>query len=425
MSDLLILAIVVSGALAALRWPWVGVMFWTWVSLMSPHQEFGYSAAGWPVATIVAATTLIGLLATKERHTPMLGAGSWLMLAFIVWMTITLPFSLYLDPSLPLWERTVKTFLMLFVSIALISSRKQLDYFVWVMVLSLGFYGVKGGIFTISTGGNFRVWGPGGFVQGNNEIALALIMTIPLMRYLQLQLTRPWARHAMTAAILLTAVTVLGTYSRGALLALLSMAFFLWLKGTNKLVYGVAMLAVGSMALPFMPEQWWDRMDTIKSYEQDDSALGRINAWWNAFNLAKDRLFGGGFMIYTPEVFARYSPDPERVHAAHSIYFQVLGEHGFVGLALFLAIGVCTWFTCQGLIRRARHDPQALWAGQLGAMIQVSMIGYATAGAFLSLTYFDLPYNLAAAAMLARYLLDRQAQAAPATVAGRPSVAAA
>ena len=63
--------------------------------------------------------------------------------------------------------------------------------------------------------------------------------------------------------------------------------------------------------------------------------MGRINAWTMALNLAKDNFFGGGFSIYESAVFARYAPDPE-ARAAHSIYFQVLGEHGFVGLFLFL-----------------------------------------------------------------------------------------
>lgn len=412
MRDLLILLIIATWAIAALRRPWLGMLLWTWVSVMNPHKEFGYAAGSWPVATLAVAVTLIGLLFTRERHTPFVGAPVWWLLAFVVWTCITLPFSFYLEPSLALWERSMKIWFMVFVTIALIDDRRKLMWFLWVVVASLAFYGVKGGVFTLATGGNFRVWGPGGFIEGNNEIALALVMTIPLMRFLQLQLSRAWHRHAMTGAMLLTAVTVLGTYSRGALLALLSMAFFLWVKGRNKLVYGAALLGVGLVALPFMPEQWWGRMETIKTYEEDASALGRINAWWNAWNVAKAHFFGGGFMIYTPEVFAKYSPEPERVHAAHSIYFQVLGEHGFVGLLLFLGIGAATWWTCRHLIRAAKQNPAHAWAGDLGAMIQVSMVGYATGGAFLSLAYFDLPYNMMVAAVVAAYLLRQPTVAA-------------
>ena len=299
----------------------------------------------------------------------------------------------------------MKIYLMIFVTLALIDSRKKLDVFIWAVVIAVGFYGVKGGVFTLLTAGKYRVWGPGGFIGGNNELALALVMTIPLMRYLQLQMSKRWAVWAMHGAMALTAVTVLGTYSRGAFLAIVAMAFFLWAKGHNKLVWGPALLVVGAIVMSFMPEHWWDRMETISTYETDASALGRINAWWMAWNLAQDKFFGGGFIIYLPEVFLRYSPDPARVHAAHSIYFQVLGEHGFVGLFIFLLIGVTTWWCSRQLIRAGKSQVGQRWAAELGAMVQVAMVGYAVGGAFLSLAYFDLPYNLMVMVVVASYLV--------------------
>jgi probable O-glycosylation ligase (exosortase A-associated) len=143
-----------------------------------------------------------------------------------------------------------------------------------------------------------------------------------------------------------------------------------------------------------MPDTWQQRMATIQNYERDSSALGRINAWVMAFNLANDRFFGGGFEVYTHSVFGRYAPAPDDVHAAHSIYFQVLGEHGWVGLLLFVLIG---WFglrTAAQLRKQALALPETLWVHHLTGMIQVSMVGYAVGGAFLSLAYFDLPYNI-------------------------------
>lgn len=415
MRDLLILLIIVVGAFASLWRPWIGILLWTWVSIMNPHAEFGYAAANWPVASVIAIATLIGLVFTKERQSPLAAAPMFAMLAFMVWTCITLPFSIYFDASVPLWIRSMKIWLMVFVTVALLTDKDKLQWFIGVMVFSLAFFGIKGGIFTLATGGNFRVWGPGGFIEGNNEIALALVMTIPLMRYLQIQATKLWVRNMLTGVMLLAAVTVLGTYSRGALLALGTMGFFLWLKGQKKLQYGLLILGVVLVALLFMPDQWWDRMGTIRTYEQDDSALGRINAWWNAWNLANARFVGGGFSIYTAEVFAKYSPEPERIHAAHSIYFQVMGEHGFFGLFLFLMIGATTWWTCRKLIRAAGSDPDLRWAADLGRMIQVSMIGYAAGGTFLSLAYFDLPYDMTAAATAAWVLVRRQRRTAQGT----------
>jgi probable O-glycosylation ligase (exosortase A-associated) len=105
-------------------------------------------------------------------------------------------------------------------------------------------------------------------------------------------------------------------------------------------------------------------------------------------------LLGGGFDIYTPSIFGSYAPNPTDIHAAHSIYFQVLGEHGFVGLLLFLLIWVLVWRSAAFLRKQGAADPQVSWARDLGSMCQVSLVGYLVGGAFLSLAYFDLPYNL-------------------------------
>jgi probable O-glycosylation ligase (exosortase A-associated) len=109
---------------------------------------------------------------------------------------------------------------------------------------------------------------------------------------------------------------------------------------------------------------------------------------------------------------------PDDVHAAHSIYFQVLGEHGFVGLGLFLLLGIMAWRTAGYLRRTGPLLPATQWTADLGAMTQASLAGYAVGGAFLSLAYFDLPYNLMLLVVLARQWIaekgwERENVAAP------------
>jgi probable O-glycosylation ligase (exosortase A-associated) len=163
------------------------------------------------------------------------------------------------------------------------------------------------------------------------------------------------------------------------------------------------------VAIWFMPEKWESRMRSIQTYEQDTSAMGRINAWMMAFNLANDRpLIGGGFEIYNKELFGRYAPDPDDVHAAHSIYFQMLGEHGYVGLGLFLLLWILVWRDASWIAREARSRDELRWAADLARMIQVSLVGYAVGGAFLNLAYYDVPYNLLVALVLTRLLVERE-----------------
>ena len=408
MKDGLILLMVIGVALWSLKRPWVGVIGWTVISLGSPHTHFGYAAASWPISMAIGICTLVGLLLSRERQNPFVSSPSWWLLAFTVWICVVLPFSFFVDESYSLWERSMKIFLMTFVALALLTDRPKLTAFIWANAASICFYGVKGGIFTIATGGSYRVWGPGGFIEGNNEVALAVICAMPLLRFLQTQMRDRKASLAMTVAMGLCAVTALGTYSRGALLGLSAMGAFFWIKGRNKFTWGFLIVAVGLTGLSLMPEQWWARMDTIQTYGEDASAMGRVNAWWTAFHIAKANFFGGGFMVWEKSVFARYAPVPEDVHAAHSIYFQVMGEQGFVGLFLFLSIGVSTWWTARQLIHAGKRDPEHRWAADLGAMIQVSMIGYGVTGAFLSLAYYDLPYNVMVMAVVALRLVRKQ-----------------
>nr|WP_305910227.1 putative O-glycosylation ligase, exosortase A system-associated [Methylomarinum sp. Ch1-1]MDP4521217.1 putative O-glycosylation ligase, exosortase A system-associated [Methylomarinum sp. Ch1-1] len=158
----------------------------------------------------------------------------------------------------------------------------------------------------------------------------------------------------------------------------------------------------------FMPESWHSRMSTIQSYENDASAMGRINAWWMAYNLAKDNFFGGGYECFIYPSFVLYAPNPRDAHDAHSIYFEVLGEHGFIGLSLFLLLGMLTLHSARKIIKEAKQFEETKWMSDLAAMLQVSLIGYAASGAFLGLAYFDLYYHMVAIIVICKVLLSKQ-----------------
>jgi probable O-glycosylation ligase (exosortase A-associated) len=300
------------------------------------------------------------------------------------------------------------------VTLAVLHSRQHVQVLMWILAGSVAYYSVKGGLFTLRGGGENLVWGPeGSFIEDNNSLALATVMTIPLLRYLQLQTQRRWLRYALYAAMLLSGLSALGSHSRGALLAIAAMLAFMWLKSRRKVAGGLVLLLLVPVAIGFMPAKWDERMRSIQTYEEDDSAMGRINSWNMAFNLAKDRpLTGGGFEIYTPEVFGRYAPNPTDLHSAHSIYFQMLGEHGFVGLALFLLLWLLVWRDAAWIDRQARERQGWQWASELARMVQVSLIGYAVGGAFLNLAYYDVPYNLLAVLVVTRVMLEKQLRSA-------------
>jgi probable O-glycosylation ligase (exosortase A-associated) len=167
----------------------------------------------------------------------------------------------------------------------------------------------------------------------------------------------------------------------------------------------------------FMPETWWAKMGTIFTYEEDGSAMGRIEAWRFAFNLALHRpIVGGGFGAFVPEAFAVYAPGVQP-RSGHSIYFDSLGNHGFVGLGLFVLLMVVSWRTGSRIMSLTRKVPEQRWAYDLAAMCQVCLIGYWTGGAFLSLSYFDGYYVIISLLVLTQVVVERELKAAAASPA--------
>lgn len=408
MRDLLLAPFIVGLAAYGLLHPWVGILGWTWISIMNPHA-YSWRLSSMPVAAAIAGATLLGVFLTRDRRQFFVTRETTVLMLFMLWMCITLPFSFYFDESFHLWDRVMKIDFMVLVAMVALHSRKHLMALSWVLVGSIGFYGVKGGLFTLLNGGNYRVWGPeGSYIGGNNEVALALVMIIPLMHFLYLTSHSVWVKRGLLLSMLLCAAAAVGSHSRGALLAIAAMVGVLWWRSDKKMVGAVLLLVASVALLSFMPEQWWARMETIGSYKEDASATGRINAWMMAWNLAKANLFGGGFMVTKPELFAMYAPDPTAIHAAHSIYFMVLGEHGFVGLFLFLLLWWFVWRSAGHLRVQGKKLPQTLWLSYLGAMCQVSLAGYAVGGAFLSLSYYDLPYNILVLVVLGRRWMDNK-----------------
>ncbi len=397
MRDLFVAAVVFGFLPMAFRKPYVGIYLWSWIGYHNPHRLcFGW-ALNFPWALIIALVTLVALLFSKEPKRIPWTRETSLLLVFMLWILLTTYFAFYADAA---WEHYIKFFkiiLMTYVTMIAVNTRQRLDGFIWIICISLGFYGIKGGIFTIIHGGVHHVQGPDGtFFGGNNEMALVLAMTIPLLSYLRTQETRGWLRLGLGAAMMLSAIAAIGSQSRGGLLGLVAMGLFLWLKTRNKLMTGLMLVTSVIIIGSIMPQAWYDRMNTIKTYDQDDSSLGRINAWWTAWNVAKIRITGGGMDMFRPDTFQRYAPDPNNVHDVHSIYFEQMGEQGFIGLAMFLTLGVMTWQRCNQIKKLCKKDPERKWAADLAAMIQVSLVGYYTAGTFLGLSYFDLFYHMIA-----------------------------
>ncbi len=408
MRDLFVTLVVFGTLPYVLKRPQIGILLWGWLAYMNPHKLSWGFAHDFPFSQFTAIFILLALFFSKEPKKIPWSIELRVLMVFIIWMFITTLNAHYQELAWAQWNKVWKIQLMTFVTIIVMQDKWRVQAMVWVIALSLGFYGFKGGIFTVMTGGSYAVYGPSGtFIYGNNEIGLALIMTIPLIRYLHLTTEHPLFRLGLLVTMWLTVIAVIGTQSRGALVGIACMGFFLVLKSRNRVPMILLMLILVPIIIGFMPDTWHDRMGTIQTYEQDGSAMGRINAWWMAFNLARENMLGWGFECFQYFTFLRYAPQPENVHDAHSVYFEVLGEHGFIGLALFLLLGFVTLKSCGKIIKEAKQAIETRWMSDLAAMLQVSLLGYAASGAFLGLAYFDLYYHLVALVVILKALLAK------------------
>lgn len=428
---------------------------WSWVSYMNPHRLTWGFAYDMPFAQILALALLVGMAFSKEPKRIPLKALTILWIGFILWMIVTTLFAFYPDYALEQLKKILKIQFITFLTLMLINTRERIHFLVWLIAVSIGFFGIKGGIFTLTTGGSGRVWGPpGSFIYDNNSLALATLMTIPLMYYLRQHTTKQWVRWGLLGAMILSTISVLGSHSRGAFFAGMIAAIFFWLKSHHKLATGLALALLIPALWLFMPESWHERIATatqgdrahvadIQSmrsrnldiplsppipsrdwfgyWPSDQSALGRINAWNYSINVANDRITGAGFEAWTADTFEEYAPIVEEVQAAHSIFFSILADHGWIGLFLFLGIMAVTWRYSVSIIVRAKGDPSAAWTGNLARAIQVSLVAYVFGGAFLSLAYYDLPWHLIALILMSKHLLDQPTKApVPAPSAENP-----
>ncbi|MEG3640528.1 putative O-glycosylation ligase, exosortase A system-associated [Magnetococcus sp. PR-3] len=400
----LILTLFIFGSLPyAFVRPKYGLMLWAMMSYMNPHRLTWSYAYDFRFNFFVALITLAGVIFNKEvkYRIPINGVTIFWIL-FCLWTVVTSYTSFNPGRAFGEFDRFFKIQLMVLITFFLIMDRKWLDYLVWVIVISIGVWVVKGGMFTILSGGQYRVYGPAqSFIGDNNAFALAVIMTLPLLFYLKSFARRLWERQVALALFILSVITVVGSYSRGGMLGL-TVVITLLMGRTRRGMLSILVLVVfAGFFYTAMPGKWQERMDdffeisTLYDMRNDFSMMGRLNSWVMAWELAKDRpIVGGGFNTFTTDRFKQYAPVPFERHDAHSIFFEVLAEQGFFGLTLFLFMHAFSIRMSLKTRRLCRRREELQWAVMLSSMLLISMVGYYMAGLFLGLAYFDLPYHL-------------------------------
>ncbi len=423
MRDVIVLALFAAGALAALRRPFVGVLLYFWISFMNPHRFTWGFAYNLPLAMVAALVTLVSLaLNPKDARFPRTRE-TYLFLLLWAFMTLTTATAFHPALARETWTVISKIFFMTLVAVCLVTTRKRLIVLLIAIIVYVGSIGIKGAIFGFLTGGEFRVWGPpDSFLEDNNALGLAMVMIAPLCFFLRDIAAKRWQSWALLGTAVASFISAALTYSRGALVGLVAIGFFMFMASKHKirtLVVGCVLVAVG---LSFLPASWYGRMSTIETYEEDNSAQMRLNSWRMSFNLAASNLLGGGFDCFSMDEYYRYAPNPSlgRTHSgvgstAHSLYFEVIATQGFIGFGIYMACVVSMLGSLYRLDKLGRTRTDGAWITSLSRALFVSYIGFLTAGAFQSKAFYDMFWALygAGISLKAIVLAPIPAKAAP------------
>jgi len=400
----------------------------SWISYFNPHRFAWGFATTFPVAQVIAIPTIIGAIFTKDTNRRIVTRETLLLIFFWVWLSITL-LNAYFEPLFAdhLADGTArlieisKIMILTFVSILLITSKQKLKYLLMVTSFSFGLLAIKGTVFGILTGGNFRVWGPpNSFIADNNDFGLALVMTIPMLFFLAKDEVNRRLRLVFRVTALCGICAVLLTYSRGALLGLAVVLGALALRSRYKMLSAFTLVIAAFLVISFAPPAWMARMGQFfGGGKLDESAQERITSWKFAWNMTKHYpITGAGLECFTPNLFATYSErDPKSWlagHASsgpHSIYFQVMAEQGFVGLGVFLLLLASCVISARRLRRRTARDPRLAWIGTYSNIVELGILGYIVSGAFLGRAYFDLYFQLVGILIILKCLYAKELRA--------------
>lgn len=410
--DIVLVLVVLCALPMALVRPMVGLWLWVGFSYMNPHRLTWGFATTFPWVQIVAIVTLFSLFMHPEDRQ----AIRWkpicvLLVLFLIQTSVSSAAAVKPDAAWVHWMDLAKVSVLFFVTLSMVIDRKRMDSVIWAIVLSFGFWSAKGGLFTIRTGGHWDVVGPvHSYFHDNNMFALVMCMVLPLMRYLQLTSSNKWVRRFLWVLMGLTVISILGTYSRGGLLALGAMSFMLILKSRNRISLLTVAIVLGAAMFVFMPQKYTARMSTIDDYQQDASAMGRIHSWQFATNVALARpLLGGGFEVWAShDMWFEYGPPGATHRAIHSIYFSVLGQQGILGLLIYLGFAAAAWLGLGRIRKSIRAGPETKWMEDLASMLQVSLVAFLSAGTFLPIAYLPFFFQLLSLVVALQVLAARE-----------------
>ncbi|MBL1264986.1 putative O-glycosylation ligase, exosortase A system-associated [Candidatus Methylomicrobium oryzae] len=386
MRDIVVLIFLTACIIAALKKPWWGVLSLAVFSYMNPHAYAWGFVRTFPVYYILFLAIIFRTVFAKDKQ-PI--PKDWRVIFFaLLWLYFLFTTTQAYMKDIA-WQRfwfVSKIFIPLYFTLVLINTREKLYYLIITIGVSIGIVAVKGGIFALATGFGHRVYGPPlTQFEDNNQFAVAMLMIIPLLLVWQKQSPHIWIKKGILFSLPIIYAASLSSWSRGALLTMAMLTLMLTWHSKRKVLVIPLVLIGAFLAKDYLPEEWFGRMNTIETYEQDASAMGRITTWIDGWNHTLEHPFtGAGFEGWQVVSLRDW----------HSSYVEMFAEHGFVAFGLWLSMIVGSIVSLTFLPQKTRNIDGMEWVGNYCFMIRASIICYMVGTAFLGLAYWDLIYHL-------------------------------
>ena len=417
MSDYYIGLVYLAFLVIGLTAPFVMILGYVWVDVFYP-QVMSTIVGMLPAAMIMAVAGVGLYVFTDRRSPPRFSAHTLLVLLFAMWMTLSLSWAEVPDAAYDKWDWAFKTVVFSVFLPYVLRSRVQIEAFLQVFLFALTLHMLPRGVKEILSGSGYGrdlgVINNNSLLLESSTLAMVSIAVIPIILWLRTHsLLIPKSRFRDFGYYGMVAVAVgcaISTYARTALIGFIVVAAVMFVASRRKIVFALCTVAMVIGFGAITSDSWNERISTSADYQQEDSALGRLLVWQWTLGYTAQHPFGGGFDAYRID-HIEFAADGQRAayavngKAYHNMYFEVLGELGYPGLALFGTIQLLSLIYLLNVSRRTRNKPYLLWVHDLSRACITSLLVLMACGNFIGVGFqAQLWYFMALPICLREYL---------------------
>lgn len=415
--------------------PFVLSLGYVWVDLFSP-QYLGWSPlSSLPISFIIGAAAVAAYVLLDRRMPPRFSLPLMLLLVIACWITATTSWAAVPEFAWIKWDTSFKAVMFAAFIPFVVRSRVQIEAFVHVYIFSMAAHILPWAAKTVLSGGGYgQSLGLVGanvlWLSESSAVAAMGIMLLPLLLALRkhsLLLPRGRIRDLIYYGTSLGGLFAsIGTFARTAIVGFGVLGVAMFLRSKRKVAFLLMSAVVCAALFAVTSSKWTERISTIEDYNTESSAKVRLLVWQWTLGYVAHHPLGGGFRVYATNVITLDSPVPGQPpevqygRAFHSIYFAILGEHGYPGLILYGLLIVTLFVSLQRTIRLTARLLLHQWAHDLAKALQITLAVLLACGSFIDISFEPLVWYLFTMVVCLREYVRRAVEAPEAARAGAP-----